>query len=101
MMFYIQVNIQSHTPYIYSMLIIIHYHCYYLQWVYSLVILPNGRIVSGSYDKSIKIWNTDTGTCEQTLTGHTDVSDDDCDDSIKSIIMMMMTVIAIVAVIML
>jgi WD40 repeat protein len=35
-------------------------------------ILPDGRIVSGSYDKTLKIWNTKTGKCEMTLKGHTD-----------------------------
>ena len=30
-------------------------------YVYSVAILPNGNIVSGSYDKTIKIWNSETG----------------------------------------
>ncbi|MCU0516728.1 MAG: hypothetical protein MUC60_07630 [Oscillatoria sp. Prado101] len=29
-------------------------------------------LVSGSNDKTIKIWNLDTGTLQNTLTGHTD-----------------------------
>ena len=49
----------------------------------SLAILPDGRIVSGSDDKSIKIWNSVTGICDKTLVGHTSVSDDD-DDFILS-----------------
>ena len=28
------------------------------------------RIVSGSYDKTVRVWNAATGTCEATLTGH-------------------------------
>ena len=53
-------------------------------------------IVSGSYDKSIKIWDTETGECVKTLNGHTNCvwwvafSSDDklilsasCDKSIK------------------
>ena len=43
----------------------------------SLAILPDGRIISGSNDNSIKIWNSETGICEKTLIGHTSVSDDD------------------------
>ena len=32
--------------------------------------LSNRQLASGSYDKSIKIWNIDTGECILTLTGH-------------------------------
>ena len=30
------------------------------------------KIVSGSYDKTIRVWNVDTGECILTLKGHTD-----------------------------
>ena len=36
-------------------------------YVYSLQILSNSRIASGSWDNSIKIWNFDTGYCIRTI----------------------------------
>jgi len=30
----------------------------------------DGKVASGSGDKTIKIWNTNTGQCVSTLTGH-------------------------------
>ena len=39
--------------------------------VYSLLGLPNGDLVSGSNDKTIKIWNTADGSLKKTLIGHT------------------------------
>ena len=34
---------------------------------------PNGKqVVSGSFDKSVKLWNIETGTCESTMTRHSD-----------------------------
>ena len=43
--------------------------------VYSVCQLADGRIVSGSEDKSIKVWdlssNGGVGSCVLTLTGHT------------------------------
>ena len=39
--------------------------------VYSVALLPIGDIVSGSYDRSIKIWSRLTGDCLHTLAGHT------------------------------
>ena len=30
------------------------------------------NIASGSWDKTIKIWNAQTGQCVSTLTGHSD-----------------------------
>ncbi|KAI8654220.1 NACHT domain-containing protein [Fusarium sp. Ph1] len=39
--------------------------------VISVVFSADGqRLVSGSYDKTIKIWDAATGACEQTLEGH-------------------------------
>jgi len=40
--------------------------------VYSVVVLPNGRLASGSADNTIRIWNLETGECLRVLEGHTD-----------------------------
>jgi WD40 repeat protein len=40
------------------------------QTVNTVAVLGNDRIVSGSSDNTVKIWNTSTGACLQTLTGH-------------------------------
>ena len=37
--------------------------------VYCVAVFPNGNYCSGSYDKSIKVWNLD-GNCLQTLQGN-------------------------------
>ena len=31
------------------------------------------RIVSGSYDKTVRVWDAQSGECVKTLEGHTDV----------------------------
>jgi len=37
----------------------------------ALITLPNGDLVSGSWDNTIKIWNPNDGTLKRTLNGHT------------------------------
>jgi WD40 repeat protein len=39
--------------------------------VISVCVMNDGRVVSGSNDKTIKIWNPESGECDITLTGHT------------------------------
>lgn len=52
-----------------------------LEGVWSVAIDPL-RLVSGSHDRTVKIWNRDNGACEKTLVGHRgavtclDLSDD-------------------------
>ena len=45
-------------------------HCH-SRAVESLACLGDGRLASGSSDKTIKIWNIETRACERTLEGHT------------------------------
>ena len=41
--------------------------------VYSVALSPDGqRLVSGSMDKTLKVWDTGTGQAQLTLKGHTD-----------------------------
>ena len=41
--------------------------------VNSVAYSPDGtKIISGSSDKTVKIWNANTGECLQTLEGHTE-----------------------------
>ena len=40
-------------------------------WVTSLLLLSDGRIVSGSFDSTLRIWNPSSGLCETVLQGHT------------------------------
>ena len=40
------------------------------QWVTSLCTLADGRIVSGSKDNTVRVWNADTGECDRVLEGH-------------------------------
>jgi WD40 repeat protein len=39
--------------------------------VSSVAVLESGKIVSGSWDKTLRIWDSN-GTCERVLEGHTD-----------------------------
>jgi WD40 repeat protein len=60
--------------------LIVSYDCYLKGEAYNLIgfgnaitclaILSDGRIVSGSNDKTIKIWNVETGKCDVTFAGH-------------------------------
>ena len=37
-------------------------------------VLQDGRIVSGSSDYTLRVWNISTGECDRVLKGHSDVS---------------------------
>ena len=36
----------------------------------SVAVLPHGRVVSASGDKTLKVWKVATGKCVKTLEGH-------------------------------
>ena len=40
--------------------------------VWCVAVLSHGRVVSGSGDGALKVWDATSGSCLQTLTGHTD-----------------------------
>jgi len=40
-------------------------------WVMALAVLPDGRVVSSSYDNTLRVWDVDTGRTLATLQGHT------------------------------
>ena len=40
-----------------------------------MAVLSDGRVVSGSGDNTLKVWDWVSGQCLQTLSGHTGVSD--------------------------
>ena len=43
-------------------------------WVTACVFSPHGKtIVSASWDKTLKIWDVELGTCKATLEGHSDL----------------------------
>ena len=42
-------------------------------WVHAVAVLPGGaRVVTGSADKTVKLWETDSGACLATWQGHED-----------------------------
>ena len=41
-----------------------------------MAVLADGRVVSGSKDKTLRVWNPTTGVCDVVLEGHTAVSVD-------------------------
>ena len=53
-------------------------HLYILQGVLSLVVLPDGRLASGSGDSTVRVWNFDSGICDRVLEGNTSVMDCVC-----------------------
>jgi WD40 repeat protein len=46
------------------------------QWVTSVCAMPDGRrVVSGSGDETVRVWDVETGSCERVLERHEWVSD--------------------------
>jgi WD40 repeat protein len=41
-----------------------------MDWVKVLTVLPDGKLASGSWDWTVRVWD-DSGACLHTLTGHT------------------------------
>lgn len=41
--------------------------------MFAVAALPDGRIVSGSQDKTLRIWDLNTGACDVVLKGHKNV----------------------------
>ena len=51
--------------------------------VLCVAVLPNGRIVSGSIDDTLKVWDATSGTCLHTLTGHTSTARHQCPKELR------------------
>jgi F-box/WD-40 domain protein 7 len=41
-------------------------------YVRALFVAKNGQVLSASADKTVKVWDTETGNCIRTLNGHDD-----------------------------
>ena len=39
-----------------------------------MLVLADGRVVSGSVDTTLRVWNPTTGVCDVVLKGHSKVS---------------------------
>ena len=46
----------------------------FAQGVTSVAVLADGRVVSGSSDETVRVWNLATGACDNVLEWHTSVS---------------------------
>ena len=44
---------------------------YHIQAIASVAVLPDGRLVSGSEDRTIRVWDIDLGQCVKVLDLHT------------------------------
>lgn len=42
-------------------------------WVASVVFASQNRFITGSGDKTVKLWDLDSGNCLQTYKGHSDI----------------------------
>ena len=40
--------------------------------VHSIVILSKSKIASANYDKTVRLWDIDTGNCYKMFSGHND-----------------------------
>jgi WD40 repeat protein len=49
--------------------IVYSFECH-IRTILCIAVLPDGRIVSGASDKTLKIWNLQTGNCDITFRGH-------------------------------
>ena len=56
-----------------------------LQYVTSLAVFSDGRMVSGSEDNTIKVWDLLQEKCVMTLEGHTEVSVTACSYNIQCV----------------